>query len=69
MRMNKNKKHFQVTFQINLDANCYKTVDVYASTEAKAMSKAKAIIKEDKSVFAIGSANIEEVGCTHSLIV
>lgn len=69
MRMNKNKKHFQVTFQINLDANCYRTVDVWASTEAKALSKAKMLLKEDKTVFSLGTADIKEMGCVHSLVV
>lgn len=49
--MNKNKPHFQVTYEVNLNSTAHKTIDVWAATEKMAIKKAEEIIKRDKGVF------------------
>lgn len=61
MKMNKNKPHFKVTFQINMDATSHKVIDVWATTEKMALKKAEMMIRQDKTVFQSHRTNIEKV--------
>lgn len=51
MKMNKNKTHWRVTFNCNMDAGNNYTVDVWAPTIKKAEKIAAEIMKKRTGIF------------------
>lgn len=61
MKMNKNKTHYIVTFEINHDSRMHKSVDVWASSKDKAIKLAEKCIHKESNVFYYCCPSVKEV--------